>query len=160
MELRFLKGKWEFGKFKLQSRSWVQFAQGCGAWDEWRDVPVLGLEGEQEKKCEHSWGFYPGVKVCGKCRREEFETADETVKFNLPKNWSYCAMCNYSIAGSGGFFGKNLNGINYCFTCYPKAADILIAENKLKESDKPTPEPPKEKRESGVNTWTLIPLKY
>ncbi len=56
--------------------------------------------------------------------------------------FTYCCLCRYSIAGSGGWYGKEmLNKITgekhyYCYTCYPKAVDIYIAELKLNEVNK------------------------
>lgn len=46
MELRFLKGDWEFGKYKLQYRLFSKEMSPC--WTDWIDVPtVLGLETEK-----------------------------------------------------------------------------------------------------------------
>lgn len=55
----------------------------------------------------------------------------ETKEFS--SYWGFCRLCRHSISGSGGFFGKELNGANYCFTCYPKAVDIFLAEQRLED---------------------------
>lgn len=49
-QLRWLKGDWEFGKYKLQSREYIQTITKCidvsgeihsGYWTEWIDVPIV-----------------------------------------------------------------------------------------------------------------------
>lgn len=48
----------------------------------------------------------------------------------------YCELCRYSIQGSVGFFGRFLKetGKAYCFTCYPKAVDMYIADLRLERA--------------------------
>lgn len=40
MELRWLKGNWSFGSYKLQFRNRVSLSQGGSVLEEWQDVPI------------------------------------------------------------------------------------------------------------------------
>ena len=58
MELRFLKGNWEFGKYKLQYRCEYDTED---VKSEWKDVPTV----EQPKVCKCcGTPFPPEQKIC------------------------------------------------------------------------------------------------
>ena len=65
--------------------------------------------------------------------------------------FSYCCLCRYSISGSGGYSGRGFeNKITnethyYCYTCYPKAIDIYVADLKRLDAEKAhLPSPPED----------------
>jgi hypothetical protein len=60
MELRFLKGNWGFGKFKLQLKE--------SDMEGWVDVPMIDLQSqESEVKPENMPGFIMPYKECNHC---------------------------------------------------------------------------------------------
>lgn len=52
---------------------------------------------------------------------------------------SFCCFCRFTIMGSFGYYGKQLKNTitgvthTYCFGCYPKAVDVLLADLRLKD---------------------------
>lgn len=57
-------------------------------------MPCLSCDAPIQEECKHSWGFYPGSKVCGKCKATE--------SIPLKPNWSeveihYCQKCYWGM---------------------------------------------------------------
>ena len=101
MELRFLKGSWGFGKFKLQFREGPQHPQGV----HWIDVPtedhivdvnkmVKPKESPVEEKkewCEHlilNVSYTGGIGVPG-----GYAEAAPIKLHALEKKWLFCPVC-------------------------------------------------------------------
>lgn len=55
----------------------------------------------------------------------------------LPDDWGYCAMCRYSITGSSGYHGKQIEDRAYCYKCYPLAVEVWLAEKKVEDAKRP-----------------------
>ena len=106
MQLRFLKGNWKFGNFKLQYRNDIPLAQGGTAQTDWTDVPISEEENpstcgsafmpkhavvEEETECKHEWVtcYEDSVPFCRHCtiRQPKSPVKEER------KEWWQCPKC-------------------------------------------------------------------
>ncbi len=86
IELRFLKGKWEFGKFKLQYRkvSPVDNTSGEIRVEDWTDVPIVN---ESPEWCEHWKRDIKGNWL------HDTDTKDKFKYLYEPPNYLFCQWC-------------------------------------------------------------------
>ncbi len=83
MELRWLKGNWKFGKFKLQYREYLHFNKGeeRDRFGDWTDVPIAN-DKPKEKSLEekflewtsrNNYGRENNCKVLAKIAEQHFK---------------------------------------------------------------------------------------
>lgn len=130
MELRFLKGNWEFGKYKLQYRTNMTPSAGS-PFTEWRDVPTVEEPTVNQGWCPSCWGVEKPPEE--KKQKKLWEKMSEYKHPHIPREGSYYTIMPGQASGLAEIaisaFKELIESITYKNTY---GADYILAEELLK----------------------------